>query len=69
VPGGPTAVVAGDDRLLIYCEYGDEALFSQLARQLARDLRASEGSFSFSRVPALPLNGNGKVDYRSLALT
>jgi acyl-CoA synthetase (AMP-forming)/AMP-acid ligase II len=65
--GGPTAVVAGDDRLLIYCEYGDEALFSRLARELARDLRASEGSFSFSRVPALPLNGNGKVDYRSLA--
>jgi len=64
---GPTAVVAGDDGLMIYCEYGDEALFSALARELARDLRATEGSFSFRRVRALPLTGNGKPDYQSLA--
>jgi acyl-CoA synthetase (AMP-forming)/AMP-acid ligase II len=64
---GPTAVVAGDDGLTIYCEYGDEALFSVLARDLARDLRATEGAFSFRRIAALPLNSNGKPDYQRLA--
>lgn len=64
---GPTAVVAGDDGLVIHCEYGDEALFSLLARELARDLRASEASFSFRRVAALPLGTTGKPDYQKLA--
>jgi acyl-CoA synthetase (AMP-forming)/AMP-acid ligase II len=64
---GPTAVVAGSDGLVIYCEYGDEALFSALAQELARDLRATPESFSFRRIPALPLGASGKPDYRMLA--
>jgi acyl-coenzyme A synthetase/AMP-(fatty) acid ligase len=64
---GPTAVVAGNDGLVIYCEYGDEGVFSELSQELARDLRATPDSFSFRRVPALPLGPNGKPDYRLLA--
>jgi acyl-coenzyme A synthetase/AMP-(fatty) acid ligase len=64
---GPTAVVAGNDGLVIYCEYGDEGVFSELSQELARDLRATPESFSFRRVPALPLGPNGKPDYRLLA--
>jgi len=64
---GPTAVVAGADGLVIYCEYGDEEVYSALARELARDLRATPESFAFRRIPALPLGANGKPDYRQLA--
>jgi acyl-CoA synthetase (AMP-forming)/AMP-acid ligase II len=63
---GPTAVVAGDDQLLVFCEYGDEALFSALGKELARDLRATENSFVFRRIPALPLTASGKPDYQKL---
>ena len=63
---GPTAVVANGDGLLIYCEYGDPPLYSQLAKELARDLRATEAAFSFRRTPAIPLNANGKPDYPRL---
>jgi acyl-CoA synthetase (AMP-forming)/AMP-acid ligase II len=64
---GPTAVVAGSEGLIIYCEYGDEVLFSSLAREIARDLRATSDFFIFRRLPALPLGANGKPDYRLLA--
>ena len=64
---GPTAVVAGDDGLVIYCEYGDDPLFSVLAEELARDMRATPAAFSFRRIPALPLTAAGKPDYQVLA--
>ena len=64
---GPTAVVAGGDGLVIYCEYGDEGLYAALARELARDLRATPESFAFRRIAELPLGANGKPDYRRLA--
>jgi acyl-CoA synthetase (AMP-forming)/AMP-acid ligase II len=63
---GPTAVVAGGDGLDIYCEYGDASLFSELARRLARDMRADPGLFRFHRLHGLPLNANGKIDYARL---
>ncbi|MGA8890603.1 MAG: hypothetical protein WB493_03470, partial [Anaeromyxobacteraceae bacterium] len=65
-PRGPTAVVAGSDGLVIYCEYGDPELFSTLARQLAAELRATPESFTFRHVAALPLGANGKPDYQQL---
>lgn len=64
---GPTAVVAGDDGLIIYCEYGDERLFGSLADELARDMRATPASFAFRRIPALPRTAAGKPDYGRLA--
>ncbi len=63
---GPAAVVAGDDGLEIFCEFGDEATFSELAGQLARDLRATPESFRFRRVPGLPYTASGKIDYPRL---
>jgi acyl-CoA synthetase (AMP-forming)/AMP-acid ligase II len=66
---GPTAVVATDDGLGIYCEYGDQALYADLARRLAREMRADEKCFQFHHVAEIPLTANGKVDYPRLALS
>jgi acyl-CoA synthetase (AMP-forming)/AMP-acid ligase II len=63
---GPTAVVAGCERLMIFCEYGDEAAFRQYRLELASRLNLASRALHFQRVDALPLNSNGKIDYRAL---
>ena len=65
-PHGPAAVIAADEGLDIYCEYGDAATFANLAGLLARDLRATPDSFRFHRLAFLPRTSGGKVDYQVL---
>lgn len=64
---GPTAVVGGADELLIFCEYGDEAVYARYRQELAARLKLHHRTFRFRHVPHLPLNANGKIDYQSLA--
>ncbi len=65
-PRGPTAVVSGGDRLLIYCEHGDEAAYQRYAQELAQRLNVAFRAFHFRRIDALPVGPNGKIDYRAL---
>jgi acyl-coenzyme A synthetase/AMP-(fatty) acid ligase len=62
----PAAVVGSDDRLVIFAEQNDEALFQSLRRDLAERLRVNHTCFTFRYIAALPVNANGKVDYRRL---
>jgi hypothetical protein len=64
---GPTAVVAGDDRLVIHCEWGDPENFAAVARQLATEMLVNHSAFVFRRVETLPLTASGKVDYPLLS--
>jgi acyl-CoA synthetase (AMP-forming)/AMP-acid ligase II len=64
---GPTAVVAGSERLLIYCEYGDEPDFAAFASQLGEKLKLHPSLIKFHRVDSIPLNSKGKPDYQRLA--
>ncbi len=63
---GPTAVVSRDEKLRIFCEYGDEPLFEQYRRDLAGQLQIHYQAFEFVRVTKLPTTGSGKIDYQSL---
>jgi acyl-CoA synthetase (AMP-forming)/AMP-acid ligase II len=63
---GPTAVVSADDKLCIYCEYGDEAAFAQYRQELADRLKVNYNAFAFERVAKLPTTSSGKIDYRGL---
>ena len=63
---GRSAVVGQDDRLVIFCEYGDQDSFHQQAMELARLLRVNHRAFEFRRVPELPTTHNGKIDYNEL---
>ncbi len=65
---GPTAIVGGDDRLLIFCEYGDAAEFQVYQRDLAAKLNLHPRAFDFRRIEKLPLTSSGKPDYPSLAV-
>lgn len=63
---GPTAVVSRDEKLRIFCEYGDEAQFEQYRRELAGQLQIHFQAFEFFRVDRLPTKGSGKIDYQAL---
>jgi len=65
-PNGPTAVIAGDDRLVVFCEWGDPPRFERLANELTRAFNLTPRAFEFRRIQALPLNANGKIDYQAL---
>lgn len=65
---GPTAIVGGDDRLLIFCEHGDADEFQIYRRDLAAKLNLHPRAFDFRRVEKLPLTSSGKPDYPTLAV-
>jgi acyl-CoA synthetase (AMP-forming)/AMP-acid ligase II len=59
---GPAAAVSGDEQVVVYVEHDPEGL----ATELAERLNLHWSGFAVRRVAALPLLGNGKVDYRVL---
>ena len=63
---GPAAVVGGNDRLVFFCEFGDEAEFARLQGDLSAKLRLHHSAFEFHRVDKLPTNASGKIDYQEL---
>ena len=63
---GPTAVVAAGDRLVIHCEYGDDAQFFHLRQELAERLGLAVRLLLFRRVDKLPTTSAGKIDYAGL---
>ncbi len=65
-PYGPTAVISGDEKLIIYCEHGDNQAFVQYGKELSSRLKIHIGAFEFRRITQLPLNANGKINYQEL---
>jgi len=63
---GPTAVVSGDNKILIFCEEGDEPEFARRRVELAARLRIHHSALEFCRVSALPRTASGKTDYHRL---
>jgi acyl-CoA synthetase (AMP-forming)/AMP-acid ligase II len=63
---GPTAVIAGNERLVIYCEHGDANAFVGYTKDLSSRLKLHAAAFEFHRIDQLPLNANGKIDYPKL---
>jgi len=64
---GPTAVVAGNEKLLIYCEYGDAELFARYRQELAAKLKVHHSAFQFLRIEQIPTTPSGKTNYPALA--
>jgi len=63
---GPTAVVAHNEKLLVYCEYGDESEFGRIRQELANKLMVHHSAFHFRRLERIPTNSSGKIDYAEL---
>lgn len=60
---GPTAAVAGADKIVLHCAFGTPELFAQLSQELGRTMHLGHRAFDFRRRDALPLTERGKVDY------
>jgi acyl-CoA synthetase (AMP-forming)/AMP-acid ligase II len=63
---GPTAVISAPDKLLVFCEYGDDGFLHSLQQQLAARLNINYRAIEFRRLDALPVHPNGKIDYATL---
>ena len=64
---GAAAVVGGEDKLVVWCEFGDAAAHEALRDELCGRLRLHRSAFDFRRVDALPTRDSGKIDYPALA--
>jgi acyl-CoA synthetase (AMP-forming)/AMP-acid ligase II len=63
---GALAAVSGGDRVVVFAERADEESRQKIASELAHRLNLHRSGFDVRSIDALPLLGNGKVDYRSL---
>jgi acyl-coenzyme A synthetase/AMP-(fatty) acid ligase len=63
---GPTAVVAGVDKLYVFCEYGTQTDLVALQQQLAIHLKLNHAAFEFRRMEKLPTTQSGKIDYAAI---
>jgi acyl-CoA synthetase (AMP-forming)/AMP-acid ligase II len=63
---GPTAVISAPDKLLVFCEYGDDVFLRSLQQQIAARLNINYRAIEFRRLDALPVHLNGKIDYAAL---
>jgi long-chain acyl-CoA synthetase len=63
---GAAAVVSDDERLTLFCEFGEAREHEALRAELAEIYKLNVNTFRFVRVEALPLLASGKVDYESL---
>ena len=63
---GAVAAVAGDDRIVVWLEGATAGEAAGRAAELASRLGLHRSGFDVRGVDALPLLGNGKIDYRTL---
>ena len=63
---GPAAAIGENDRLRIFCEFGDEKELDRLTEEMSNRLAIHRSALRFERVEQLPLNANGKIDYAEL---
>ena len=63
---GPVAAVSGDDKVVVWLEGADPSTLTSGTALLADRLHLHRSGFDLRTIDALPLLGNGKVDYRAL---
>lgn len=63
---GPTAVIGRGDKLVAYCEHGDEQALNDLRHGLAEKLNIHWQALEFRHIGSIPVTASGKIDYRTL---
>jgi acyl-CoA synthetase (AMP-forming)/AMP-acid ligase II len=63
---GPTAVIGCGDKLVAYCEHGNEQALNNLRHELAAKLNIHWQALDFRRIGSIPVTASGKIDYRTL---
>jgi acyl-CoA synthetase (AMP-forming)/AMP-acid ligase II len=63
---GAVAAVSKGDTIVLFAERADDSSRQKIASSLADQLNLHRSGFDVRSIDALPLLGNGKVDYRTL---
>jgi len=63
---GPAAAVSGSDRVVIFCEFGNETVHGEIRASLATTLKIHQSAFEFRRIDSLPTKDTGKINYDDL---
>lgn len=63
---GPTAVIGRGDKLVAYCEQGNEQALNDLRHELAAKLNIHWQALDFRHIASIPVTSSGKIDYRTL---
>jgi acyl-coenzyme A synthetase/AMP-(fatty) acid ligase len=63
---GPAAAVVSSDRVVVFCEFGTEAVHREIHAALAAKLKIHRSAFEFRRIDRLPTNDTGKTNYENL---
>jgi long-chain acyl-CoA synthetase len=63
---GETAVVGNDEKIKLFCSYGNESRYREYARELSNKLRLPVTVFEFHFTKKIPLTTSGKIDYKLL---
>jgi acyl-CoA synthetase (AMP-forming)/AMP-acid ligase II len=63
---GPAAVMAGQDAIWGFCEFGTDETLAAVASELARDFRIHHSTVRLKRVEMLPTTSAGKIDYQQV---
>ncbi len=63
---GPAAAVSAGERVVIFCEFGDEPQLQNVRNELAKMLQINISAFELRRIDGLPTNASGKIDYEQL---
>jgi acyl-CoA synthetase (AMP-forming)/AMP-acid ligase II len=64
---GPAAAIGTDERVVVFCEFGEPRELDEARTSLATRLGVSRHGFDFRRVAQLPTLPSGKIDYPTLA--
>ncbi|HLH38554.1 MAG TPA: AMP-binding protein [Bryobacteraceae bacterium] len=65
-PHGPAAVISLGEKILVFCETGQNGALIEFRDALARELSLHRQFFDVRSIASLPLKSNGKIDYRVL---
>jgi acyl-CoA synthetase (AMP-forming)/AMP-acid ligase II len=62
----PVAAISGEDKVIVFAEAADDETVRTISKALAERLRLHRSGLDVLAIDALPLLGNGKVDYPAL---
>ena len=65
-PKGPVAALAGADRVVLFCEFGDAAQYAAIGAELSSKLGIHHSAFDIRSIDSLPTRDTGKIAYEAL---
>lgn len=63
---GPAAAVGAGDRVVIFCEFGNDERLRQIRQELSTLMQIHSSAIQLCRIDQLPIKPSGKINYEEL---